>query len=375
MTKLPIEEYRKRSRSLQAQMEKENLEVLLVYGWKRGQIRYFSGYYPNYVANVALLVLPQMGDPAMFIRFPFDLERAQRESWIEHIAASGNVLNLALDAANWLKQEGMASGRVGLVAGDHIMDEMPHSLYLALEKELPQASLVQAEHLFCEARMIKNPKEFDQLRESARIADVGVKAALETMQVGVSELEPVTEAEYAMRKMGAGESLVVIASKGDRELIGPPERKFLEDGDNVIFELAVELDGYWVQTAQTFYVGRPTEDQRAIYQAAYQAYQAGVEAARPGNTCTDVALAAKGILKKAGYGDYIEQDYGHGIGLDLPELPRIELEDYTQLEVGMALVIHPAVRIRGVGGAFIGGTVLIDQKGSEALHNIDPNPS
>lgn len=375
MHKLPIEEYRKRKEALQAQMGRDGLDVLLVYGWKRGQIRYFSGYYPNYVANVALVVLPRVGEPAMFIRFPFDLERAQRESWIEHIAASGNVLNLATDAAAWLQREVMASGHIGLVAGDHVMDEMPHSLYVALEKELPQARLVRAEHLFREARLIKSPKEFDQLRASARVADVGVQAALESTRAGVSEYEPVTEAEYAMRKLGAGERLVVIASKGDRELIGPPESKLLEDGDNVIFELAVEVDGYWVQTAQTFYVGRPTMDQRAIYHATYRAYQAGIAAAQPGNTCSDVALAAKDILEKAGYGEHIEQDYGHGIGLDLPELPRIELEDSTPLEVGMVLVIHPAVRVRGVGGTFIGGTVLIGAEGPEALHNIAASPS
>jgi len=373
--KLPIEEYRKRKEALQAQMGRDGLDVLLVYGWKRGQIRYFSGYYPNYVANVALVVLPRVGEPAMFIRFPFDLERAQRESWIKHIAASGNVLNLATDAAAWLQQEGMASGHIGLAAGDHVMDEMPHSLYVALEKELPQARLVRAEHLFREARLIKSPKEFDQLRASARVADVGVQAALESTRAGVSEYEPVTEAEYAMRKLGAGERLVVIASKGDRELIGPPESKLLEDGDNVIFELAVEVDGYWVQTAQTFYVGRPTMDQRAIYQATYRAYQAGIAAAQPGNTCAEVAQAAKEVLEKAGYGEHIEQDYGHGIGLDLPEPPRIELEDSTPLEVGMVLVIHPAVRVRGVGGAFIGGTVLIGSEGPEALHNIAASPS
>ena len=99
-----------------------------------------------------------------------------------------------------------------------------------------------------------------------------------------------------------------------------------------------------------------------------------VAAARPGNTCTDVAAAARMALERAGYGDYIEQDFGHGIGLDLPEPPRIEAEDETPIEPGMVLVIHPAVRVPEVGGAFIGGTVLIGADGPEPIHNISAFP-
>jgi Xaa-Pro dipeptidase len=66
---------------------------------------------------------------------------------------------------------------------------------------------------------------------------------------------------------------------------------------------------------------------------------------------------------------------GHGIGIDLPEPPRIEPEDLTRLEPGMALVIHPAVRVPGVGGAFLGGTVRIGEDGPETLHTIPESPT
>jgi Xaa-Pro dipeptidase len=66
---------------------------------------------------------------------------------------------------------------------------------------------------------------------------------------------------------------------------------------------------------------------------------------------------------------------GHGIGIDLPEPPRIEDADLTRLEAGMALVVHPAVRVPGVGGAFLGGTVLVGEDGPEAIHSIPEAPS
>ena len=374
MSIILTEEYRQRTAQLRVDMAAENLDALLIYGWKRGQIRYISGYHPNYIANVAMVILPREGPPALLIRFPFDLERARRESWIEDVAASGDVLNLAIDSAAVLRQRKLSGGRIGLVTGDHTMDEMPHSLYVALERELPRATLVEAGHLFRKARQLKSPAEFELLRASARLVDAGAEAAWRVLAPGCSEFEVIAAAEAAVRKLGAGEHLAVIASKGVSELIGPPEDKTIEAGDNVIFELAVQKSGYWTQVARVFYIDGPTPEQRSIYQATFSAYEAAVAAARPGNTCADVAAAARLTLERAGYGDYIEQDFGHGIGLDLPEPPHIEAEDETPIEAGMVLVIHPAVRVPEVGGAFIGGTVLIGADGPEPIHNISAFP-
>jgi Xaa-Pro dipeptidase len=199
-------------------------------------------------------------------------------------------------------------------------------------------------------------------------------AARRVILPGASEHEVVAAVEAEVRRLGAGNWLAVIASKGESELIGPPEPKDIQAGDNVIFELAVESSGYWTQVAGVFYAGGPSQDQRRIYKATHQAYMAAVEASLPGNTCAQVAAAARKSLQAVGYGEHIEQDFGHGIGLDLPEPPRIEAEDATIIEPGMVLVIHPAVRVPSVGGAFIGGTVLVHDQGSEPIHDIPPEP-
>jgi Xaa-Pro dipeptidase len=76
------------------------------------------------------------------------------------------------------------------------------------------------------------------------------------------------------------------------------------------------------------------------------------------------------VLSAAGYADYVEHDTGHGIGLDMPEPPRVESGSATLIRPGMALVLHPALRVPGLGGAFVGGTVLIDQDGPLPIHII-----
>jgi Xaa-Pro aminopeptidase len=374
MNKIPLEEYRQRAERLQAAMEAERLDALLVFSWKRGQVRYVSGYHPNYVANLAVVVLPRQGAPALRIRFPFDMERARRESWIDDIAASGNPAQLLRDAASLLRERGLAQARLGLATGDNVINEMPYTLHAILRGELPEATLLDAGRLLLRERQIKSPAEFDLLRLAARLADAGAEASRRALTPGRSEFEVVAAAEAAMRSLGAEMHLVVISSKGGTELVGPPEEKLIEAGDNLILEIAVQKSGYTAQTARVFFAGDPTSDQRQIYRAVYRAYQAGLAAAQPGHTCADVAAAMQGELERSGLGDHVEQDFGHGIGIDLPEPPRIELEDHTLLEPGMVLVIHPSVRLPSVGSAFLGGTVLVSASGPEPIHAIPEDP-
>jgi Xaa-Pro dipeptidase len=244
---------------------------------------------------------------------------------------------------------------------------------------------------------LKSPAEFTMLRAAANLTDAGIAVARQAIRPGCNEYEVVGAVEGELRRLGAEMHLVVISSKGESELIGPPEAKIIQPGDSVILEVAVQRLGYTAQVARVFFPGKPTPAQIEIYRATYAAYQAAVNAARLGNppakpagtvapakpagtvACADLAGAIREELDRHHLSDtrlseYLEQDMGHGIGIDLPEPPRIEKEDRTLLEPGMALVIHPAVRVPGVGGAFLGGTVLIHASGPEPLHVIPESP-
>ena len=364
------DEYAGRLSRIRQAMADKNLDALLVYSWKRGQVRYVSGYTPNYIANVALVVIPRHEDPTMFIRFPFDLERAQAMCWFDDVRASGDVAAVGRDAASRLRELELDGGHVGLVSGDGVMDELPYTLYDQLRGDLPEVAFSDARTLTMDLRLIKNPAEFNLLVQSARVADAAVEAAGGAIAPGVGEYALVSAAEATARAAGADGYLVAVAGRGTQELIGPPEDKQIEPGAVVIVEVAVQVDGYWTQVARAFVAGEPTAEQRAIYGAVYRAYSSAVDAVSIEKPLGVVAEAAYAVLDAAGYADYIEHDVGHGIGLDLPEPPSIQAGAELPIQEGLVLVLHPAVRVPGVGGAFIGGTVLVTQDGPVAIHQI-----
>lgn len=373
MSLFETEHYEARLDKIRTAMRKENLDGLVVYSWKRGQVRYVSGYHPNYATNVAVVAIPLAAPPVMWIRSTFDLTRAHEESWMDEISGSGTMKQLAVDTATTIRDRVGDGGCIGLVAGDGMIQEMPHSFFQVLQGELPKTNLVEAEHILQEVRAIKSDAEFEALRRAAAAADAGFDAVAETLAPGRSEFEVVGALEGTVRKHGSGHHLVVVSS-GAADPIRPPQDRILEAGDSLIIEAAVEKAGYWAQAAQTFIVGSVSQDQRRIYQATYQAYLAGVAVAKPGNICADIANAEKRSLEEAGYGSYVEQDFGHGTGSDFPEPPRIGLDDNTLIKPGMVLVIHPGLRVSEVGRTFIGGTVLITETGPEALHRIRALP-
>lgn len=364
------EEYVARLSRIRRAVTDTGLDALLVYSWKRGQVHYVSGYVPNYLANVAMVVVPKDWDPTLFIRFPFDLDRAQAMCWFDDVRTSGDVGAVGRDAAGRLRELGLDRARIGLVTGDGFMDELPYTLFRVLEDELPAAVFSDARALMMDIRLIKSPAEFELLKASAELADAAIAAGKEALAPGVTEYQVMAAVEAAARAAGGENYLVAIAGDGTRELIGPPEDKPIEPGSVVILEIAVQVKGYWTQVARVFVAGQSTSEQRAIYRAVYRAYQAAADAARPGRTLEEVDGAAHAALSAAGYADYVEHDTGHGIGLDMPEPPRVEQGAKTPIQAGMALVLHPAVRVPGVGGAFVGGTVLITEDGPLPIHSI-----
>jgi Xaa-Pro dipeptidase len=367
---IDVEEYRRRLSAIRARMADQELDALLIYSWKRGQVRYLTGYAPNYVANVAAVVLPAEGDPAMFIRFPFDLKRARRACWFEDVRASGDVSGIGRDVARHLRDCRLDGARIGLVTGDGVMDELPYTLHQQITAELPLAKWVDARGLVMEARLIKSPAEFEALGRSAQVADAAVDTARGVMTPGTEGFLVAAAVESAARSRRATTWLTAIASRASRDLIGPPGAEALPGDDMTIVEFAVEVEGYWTQVARTFAPGQPTARQKAIYHAVYSAYRAEVTACRPGAALGDIARAAEEAFAAAGFGGVSEHDYGHGIGLDLPEPPRIGVDDTATVRVGMAIVLHPALRVPGVGGAFIGGTVLVYPDHTDEIHAI-----
>nr|WGD90286.1 M24 family metallopeptidase [Bacillus subtilis] len=95
----------------------------------------------------------------------------------------------------------------------------------------------------------------------------------------------------------------------------------MKKGDFVLFDLGVILDGYCSDITRTFAYKTINPKQEAIYETVLQAEKAAIEASKPGVRIGDLDLTARGIIEKAGYGDYFPHRLGHGLGISVHEYP------------------------------------------------------
>jgi len=106
---------------------------------------------------------------------------------------------------------------------------------------------------------------------------------------------------------------------------------------------------------------------RKLYRAVLEAQLAAIDAVKPGVTAGKVDRAARAVLEKHGFGKLFVHSTGHGLGLEIHEVPRLGRNDKTRLSAGMVITIEPGAYVEGFGGVRIEDTVLVTPGGCEIL--------
>lgn len=172
-------------------------------------------------------------------------------------------------------------------------------------------------------RLVKEPEEISRLREAARVAGLGMAAAVQAVRRGTTETAIVGAGEYAMRMAGAEDFWRTYVSSGPRTNIahGLPTRRELESGDLVMIDLHPVVEGYTADICRTVVVGTGSAAQHAAYDLYLRAQQTTVRAARVGADVGELEKMLHGVLSEGGEGSHVFGPPIHGVGIDFEEAP------------------------------------------------------
>jgi Xaa-Pro aminopeptidase len=126
-------------------------------------------------------------------------------------------------------------------------------------------------------------------------------------------------------------------------------------------------DGYMSDMTRVLFFGKVEARIKNMYKAVLKAQLAGIAAVREGVTAGQVDQKARQVLESEGLGKEFLHSTGHGLGLEIHELPRVGRRDKTRLKAGMVITIEPGAYIRDFGGIRIEDTVLVTKNGCEIL--------
>jgi Xaa-Pro dipeptidase len=141
----------------------------------------------------------------------------------------------------------------------------------------------------------------------------------------------------------------------------------LQDGDFLLFDFGGTLNGYPADITRTFIYGTGNAQQAAMHDAVLRANAAGRAAIRPGISAGEVDAITRQVIVEAGFGEYFTHRTGHGLGLEVHELPNIAPNDSMILQAGMVFTIEPGVYLPALGGVRIEDNMVVTETGSESL--------
>ena len=219
-------------------------------------------------------------------------------------------------------------------------------------------------------RAVKDEEELDVMRDAARLISDAFARVLGQIRPGLTELALAAEIEHEIRRRGAsGPSFETIVASGPRSAWAHarPTDKALGKNELVVLDQGAILRGYCSDMTRTVFLGRASRRVRSLYQAVLEAQQAGKQAIRPGVTAGDVDKAARSSLKRAKLDRFFTHSLGHGLGLEVHEMPRLGKGEQTVLQEGMVLTVEPGVYVEGVGGIRIEDDVVVTAAGTEDL--------
>ena len=232
------------------------------------------------------------------------------------------------------------------------------------------ASVVPLTETVEELRAVKDPAELARIRAAARIADEALAAAEPMLRPGVTEAQLQQALDDAIRAAGSsGPAYDTIVASGPNSALphARPTERELQAGDLVIVDVGATVDGYRSDMTRSFVLGDPDEQAGTMLELVGRSQSAGVEAVRPGVEAGDIDGACRSVIEEAGMGEAFVHGSGHGVGLDVHELPRVASGSSAVLEPGNVLTVEPGVYLPGLGGARVEDLLVVTSDGCRPL--------
>ncbi len=236
--------------------------------------------------------------------------------------------------------------------------------YEQLMNQFPQAQVKSIESFIQQERIKKSSEEADNIKKAVQITEKGLVNTLELIQIGMTEGQIKAELEYQLMKLGPdGIAFNTIVLSGENTALphGVPGSREIQQGDFLLFDFGVTVNGYHSDLTRTFIVGEGSPEQIEIYETVCRANEKAIEAIKVGKPLKDIDLAARDYIDAKHYGEYFTHRIGHGLGLDVHEQPSIHGENNTFIEPGMLFTVEPGIYVPKVGGVRIEDNIYITE--------------
>lgn len=341
--------------ALRDALGRADLDALLVTALPN--IRYLTGF-----SGSSALLLVTARDCVLFTDFRYELQVADEVGG----TATVRIEPTSLWAGVWPVIAALPGvARIGFESGHLLHRDFARLLEQGSRWQWrPTSDLVEA------LRAVKDAGEVTAIVRAVRMAEQALEWTLADLSAGLTETAVAGILERHLRDAGSEAfPFPSIVASGPRSAL-PHARagaRVLRLGDFVLIDFGAVADGYCSDITRTVILGRPTDEQREVYEVVREANRRASGAVRAGMRGMAADAVARDYIDACGFGDAFGHSLGHGIGLDVHEAPRLAKTIDTPLTAGMVVTIEPGIYRPGWGGVRIEDDVLLTESGAEVL--------
>ncbi|AFS81682.1 peptidase M24 [Candidatus Nitrosopumilus koreensis AR1] len=243
-----------------------------------------------------------------------------------------------------------------------------YPIMTSLKKSVPK--IKSSTEPFYNSRIIKDENEIKILKKASKIIDEMFEICAKKIKVGQKESELQTILmTYAMEQQmfdtGYKSTLNPLIIAGGPNGALPhaqvTQRKF-KKGDLVVTDLTLRYKGYVSDATRTFAIGNISSQAKEAYEIVKESQKLGLKAVKPNVNCKDVDHACRKYIDEKNYGQYFIHSTGHGIGLEVHELPTVSYRSDTKLKENMAITVEPGIYIENKFGIRIEDSLIVKKK-------------
>ena len=337
--------------SVRVRMQSENLDAIIITNLKN--IYYLSAFW----GTAGTILVTQK---AQYLLTDSRYSIAAREAAVDFEIVE--TREAFVEIAKLLKKEGVS--QVGFEDG------VTYAEFQTMQYQLAGLTLHATTSFIETQRQIKSPSEIATIKKACAISDQAFNDLLKFVEPGKTEMEIANFLDFKMRDLGAsGISFDTIVASGKRSALphGRATHKPIEFGDTVTVDFGCYYDHYASDMTRTFFVGEVSPKMQEIYHVVQQAQQAVTNISAPGLTYADYDRAARDMIETAGYGEAFSHGIGHGLGLDVHEIPYFSKTSQECLAEHMVITNEPGIYLENIGGVRIEDDLHITSQGVEVL--------
>jgi len=354
-------------------MDQAGLELVLA--CTRHNVRYLTGgYYYHFHANATRMgrtqYLPFVGVPRGRVEEAFFVCRAEESGqiesavpWISHrVDAVRGTVPAAESAVRTVRQLGLAEGVIGVE-----LPFLPADAFLALQRGLPKATLVDATRVLDELRAVKTHAELAHLRTVYDRVAEAIQAAFAAGKPGITtaEIALCVEREIVGRDMAF---LYALVCAGPGTLRAPSSARW-ERGQILHIDAGGEVGDYLADICRMGCLGEPSHLAQELHSACIEIQDRVRQRVQAGLPCRELLVEGERAVAEHRFSQY-GKFVAHGIGMVSHEQPDISQTNARPLETGMVLSIETEFIHPEVGHVKIEDAVAVTENGCEGLGDL-----